>query len=78
MKIKKKKSAFNLSQVRAGVRTFKPKETQLMEENAKFSKKVMKRPLSEGSGRWKSPPHFPLIQQRCGRSAVIVQRFYRL
>lgn len=52
-----------LSQVRAGVRTFKPKETQLMEENPKFSKKVMKWPFSEESSRWKSPPHVPLIQQ---------------
>lgn len=30
-----------LSQVRAGIRTFKPKETKLMEENMKFSKKVI-------------------------------------
>lgn len=29
------------NKVRAGIRTFKPKETQLMEENAKFSKKVL-------------------------------------
>lgn len=30
-----------LSQVRAGIRTFQPKETKLMEENTKFSKKVI-------------------------------------
>ena len=29
-----------LFQVRAGIRTFQPKETKLMEENPKFSKKV--------------------------------------
>lgn len=50
-------------QVRAGIRTFKPKETQLMEESAKFSKKVMKLAFSKEHSRWKSPPHFPLIQQ---------------
>lgn len=30
----------SLSQVRAGIKTFKPKETNLTEESAKFSKKV--------------------------------------
>ncbi|XP_063763427.1 multiple C2 and transmembrane domain-containing protein 2 isoform X2 [Eleginops maclovinus] len=31
------------NKVRAGIRTFKPKETKLMEENQKFSKKVLAR-----------------------------------
>uniref|UniRef100_A0A8D3CSU7 Multiple C2 domains, transmembrane 2a n=1 Tax=Scophthalmus maximus TaxID=52904 RepID=A0A8D3CSU7_SCOMX len=31
------------NQVRAGIRTFQPKETKLMEENLKFSKKVLAR-----------------------------------
>lgn len=32
---------YSLSQVRAGFRTFQPKETKLIEENLKFNKKVI-------------------------------------